>query len=100
MAQQIAGPVVQVAGHRLGQGEDEPGVVGAVALGQPQRFWQVVGVGAGEKLDQAEPGEVVLHRGGGQVSIVPYRPSRAGHPGQGAPGRIAGNTQRGHRTGP
>jgi hypothetical protein len=34
---------------------------------QPQRLGQVAGVGASEQLDQAEPGVLLLHRGGGQA---------------------------------
>ena len=70
VAEQVAGPLVQEAGHRLGQGEGELGVVRAAAPGQLQRLGQVAGVGAGEQLDQAEPGEVFLFRGGGQVRVV------------------------------
>ena len=78
VVQQEAGPVVQEAGERLGQGEDELGVVLAVASGQPQRPGQVAGVGAGEQLDQAEPGEVFLDRGGGQVSVAGVAAVRPG----------------------
>ena len=35
VAQQEAGSLVQEAGHRLGQGENELGVVLAAAFGQP-----------------------------------------------------------------
>lgn len=35
--EQEAGALVQEAGHRLGHGEHELGVLGAAALGQPQR---------------------------------------------------------------
>jgi hypothetical protein len=38
VAEQEAGSLVEEAGHRLGQGEDEFGVVLAAAFGQPQRF--------------------------------------------------------------
>jgi hypothetical protein len=62
--EQGAGLLVQAAGHLLGHREGELGVVAAAALGQPQRLGQVAGVGAGEQLDQAEAGEVLLHRGG------------------------------------
>ena len=38
--------------------------------GQLQRPGEVAGVGAGEQLDQAEPGEVLVHRGGGQGGVA------------------------------
>jgi hypothetical protein len=50
---------VQLAGH----GEHECGVVRAALPGQLQRPGEVAGVGAGEQLDQAEPGELLLRRG-------------------------------------
>jgi hypothetical protein len=71
VGEQGAGLLVQAAGHRLGQGEQELGVVLAAALGQPKRPGLVAGMGAGEQLDQAEPGELLLHRGGvGQAGVV------------------------------
>jgi hypothetical protein len=45
-------------------------VVVLAASGQPQRIGQVAGVGAREQLDQAEPGELLLHRGGGQAGAA------------------------------
>jgi hypothetical protein len=53
-----------------GQAEDELGVFLAVAGGQRQRRREVVGVGAGEQLDQAEPGEFLLAGAGGRAGAV------------------------------
>jgi hypothetical protein len=72
--EQRAGLPVQLPGH----GERELGVVLAAALGQLQRLGQVAGVGAGEQLDQAEPGELLLHRGGGRAGVVEVAPLRPG----------------------
>jgi hypothetical protein len=35
-------------------------------------------VGAGEQLDQAEPGELLLHRGGGRAGVVEMAALRPG----------------------
>jgi hypothetical protein len=61
-----------------GHGEHELGVVLAAALGQPQRAGEVAGVSAGEQLDQAEPGELFLHRGGGEGGVFEVAALRPG----------------------
>jgi hypothetical protein len=43
-----------------------------------QRLGQVAGVGAGEQIDQAEPGELLLHRGGGEAGVVEVAALRPG----------------------
>jgi hypothetical protein len=63
LGQQRAGLPAQAEVQLPGHGEHECGVVRAALPGQLQRPGEVAGVGAGEQLDQAEPGELLLRRG-------------------------------------
>ena len=63
LGQQRAGLPAQAQVQVLWHGEHECGVVRAALPGQLQRPGEVAGVGAGEQLDQAEPGELLLRRG-------------------------------------